>query len=197
MSPSGVLIRTSELHKSEDKSNLDGPQDQIAMPTTDILESSFTTTWNSNLQLGRDFTNTRKFPLNQATQRNLAKNICRVYHMISNPSNLNELLVKLHEYMAQPPRCSFLGATMAHIPVTVNSPTENPSDIIIDSGSNITLISMKTLNALVEVPKIKKGQKINLVQVTGKASTGYVELDLYFHTKEGPVKIRVEAYVVR
>jgi len=114
--------------------------------------------------------------------------------MISNPSNLKEPLVKLHEYMAQPPRCSFLGATMAHIPVTVNSPTENPSDIIIDSGSNITLISMKTLNALVEVPKIKKRQKINLIQVTGKISIlGYVKLDLYFHTKEGPDKIRVEA----
>ena len=49
-----------------------------------------------------------------------------------------------------------------------------------------------------ESPKIKKGQKINLVQVTGKASiSGYVEPDLYFHTKEGPVKIKVEAYVVK
>ena len=37
-----------------------------------------------------------------------------------------------------------------------------------------------------------------LVQVTGKASiSGYVELDLYFHTKEGPVKIKVKAYVVK
>jgi len=80
----------------------------------------------------------------------------------------------------------------------INSPTENLSDIIINSGSDITLISMNTLNALVEVPKIKKGQKINLVQVTGKASiSGYVELDLYFRTKEGPVKIKVEAYVVK
>jgi hypothetical protein len=57
---------------------------------------------------------------------------------------------------------------------------------------------MKTLNMLLEVPKIKKGQKINLVQVTGKASIlGYVDLDLYFHTPEGPIKIKVEAYVVK
>jgi hypothetical protein len=57
---------------------------------------------------------------------------------------------------------------------------------------------MKTLNALLDVPKIKKGQKINLIQVTGKASIlGYVKLDLYFHTKEGPVKIRVEACIIK
>ena len=154
-------------------------------------ESFFTTAQNSNLRLGRDFTNTRKFPLNRATRRNFAKNISRIYHTISNPINLKEPLVELHKYMARPPGCSFLGATVAHVPVTINSPTENLSDIIIDSGSDITLISMNTLNALVEVPKIKKGQKINLVQVTGKASiSGYVELDLYFRTKEGPVKIK-------
>ena len=71
-------------------------------------------------------------------------------------------------------------------------------DIIIDSRYDITLITEKTLGGLSESPKIKKGQKINLVQVTGKASiSGYVELDLYFGTKEGPVKIKVEAYVVK
>ena len=184
--------------KPEDESSLEGPQTQIATSTTDNSESFFTTAQNSNLHLGRDFTNTRKFPLNRATRRNLAKNISRVYHTISNPSDLKEPLVELHKFMARPPGCSFLGATAAHVPVTVNSPTENLSDIIIDSGSDITLISMKTLNALVEVPKIKKGQKINLVQVTGKASiSGYVELDLYFRAREGPVKIRVEAYVVK
>jgi hypothetical protein len=47
-------------------------------------------------------------------------------------------------------------------------------------------------------PKIRQGQRINLVQVTRKASiSGYVEVDLYFHTPDGPVKINVEAYVVK
>ena len=46
--------------------------------------------------------------------------------------------------------------------------------------------------------KFKEGQKINLVQVTGNASiSGYVDIDLYFHTPDGPVKINVEAYVVK
>ena len=46
--------------------------------------------------------------------------------------------------------------------------------------------------------KLRQGQKINLVQVTGNASiSGYVDIDLYFHTPDGPVKINVEAYVVK
>ena len=100
--------------------------------------------------------------------------------------------------MARPPGCSFLSASAAHVPVLINLPTENPSDIIINSRSDITLILEKALKGLLEAPKIKKGQKINLVQVTGKASiSGYVELELYFCTKEGPVKIKVKAYVVK
>ena len=43
-----------------------------------------------------------------------------------------------------------------------------------------------------------QGQRVNLVQVTGNASiSGYVNIDLYFHTLDGPVKINVEAYVVK
>jgi hypothetical protein len=64
--------------------------------------------------------------------------------------------------MAQPPGCSFLSATAAHVLVNINLVTENHSDIIINSGSDITLISMKTLNALLEIPKIKRGQKLIL-----------------------------------
>jgi hypothetical protein len=37
-----------------------------------------------------------------------------------------------------------------------------------------------------------------LVQVTGNTPiSGYVDIDLYFHTLEGPVKINVEAHVVK
>jgi hypothetical protein len=99
--------------------------------------------------------------------------------------------------MARPPGCSFLGATAAHVPVSINLPTENGSDIIIDSRSDITLISVKTLEGL-SGGLDSEGQKINLLQVNGKASiSGYVELDLYFNTKDGLVKIKVEAYIVK
>ena len=46
--------------------------------------------------------------------------------------------------------------------------------------------------------KLRQGQKINLVQVMGNASTsGYMDIDLYFHKPDGQVKINVEAYVVK
>src|SRR6202040_1786527 len=65
-------------------------------------------------------------------------------------------------------------------------------------GSDITLISLQTLQQLKVPSKMKIGQRINLVQVTANVSiSGYVLLDLYFHTSEGPLKLGVEAYVVK
>src|SRR5882672_1689227 len=64
--------------------------------------------------------------------------------------------------------------------------------------TDITLISDKSLAEMQNSTKFRQGQRINLVQVTGNASiSGYVDIDLYFHTPEGPVKINVEAYVVK
>ncbi len=41
------------------------------------------------------------------------------------------------------------------------------------------------------------GQKINLVQVTGKSTiSGYVNIDLFFDTPEGPIKMNVDVYIV-
>lgn len=37
-----------------------------------------------------------------------------------------------------------------------------------------------------------------MIQVTRKASiSGYIDLEIFFHTKDGPVKIKVEAYVAK
>ena len=47
-------------------------------------------------------------------------------------------------------------------------------------------------------PKIRQGQNINFVQVTGDTSiSGYVGVDLDFHTPDGPVRINVEAFVIK
>ncbi|KAJ7133955.1 hypothetical protein C8R43DRAFT_1205891 [Mycena crocata] len=68
----------------------------------------------------------------------------------------------------------------------------------IDSSSDITLISLRQLLKLTSIPKSKTGQSINLIQVTGTSSiNSYVNLDLFFHTPDGPVKINVDAYVVK
>ncbi|KAJ7077487.1 hypothetical protein C8R44DRAFT_911520, partial [Mycena epipterygia] len=73
----------------------------------------------------------------------------------------------------------------------------DPILVIIDSGSDITLISRKALEALTDPPKVKAGHDLKLIQVTGRSSiSGYVNIDLFFHTNDGPVKLTVEAYVV-
>ena len=70
--------------------------------------------------------------------------------------------------------------------------------IIVDSGSDIMLISQKTLEQMLKPPKIRTGQQIKLVQVMGNMIiTGYVSLDIYFETEEGPVLIKVEAYIIK
>ena len=99
--------------------------------------------------------------------------------------------------MARPPGCAFLGAKPTQTMAVVGSSRNSPMKIIADSGSDITLISKRALDSLLDKPRIKGGQKINLLQVTGNSSiSGYVELDVLFQAQEGSVKITVEAYVV-
>ena len=54
------------------------------------------------------------------------------------------------------------------------------------------------LDQMLKAPKVRLGQRIKLIQVTGKAViTGYVILDLIFRTPKGPVQMNVEAYIVK
>jgi|SRR5882762_2967114 len=79
---------------------------------------------------------------------------------------------------------------------TINSLASNSTKVIVDLGSDIPIISFKLLLEMQNPSKIR--QRINFVQVTGNTSiSGYVEVDLYFHIPDGPVKINVEAYVVK
>jgi hypothetical protein len=92
----------------------------------------------------------------------------------------------------------FFGSQATQVPATINSINKNLAKVIVDSGSDITLIFQKLLTEMLDPVKLRQGQKMNLVQVTGNASTlGYVNIYLYFHTPDGPVKINVEAYVVK
>jgi hypothetical protein len=99
--------------------------------------------------------------------------------------------------MARPGGSSFLGSKATEAHATVGSLTADPIIIIVDTGSDITLISRKTLAALSHPAKTKQGHNVNLIQVTGNISIdGYVNLDLFFHTEDGPVKLNVDAYIV-
>jgi len=72
------------------------------------------------------------------------------------------------------------------------------SSVIIDSGSNISLISSQLISQIQPPLKIKTGQKIKISQVTGWSSTNeYVNIDLYFNMEDGPVRLDLEAYVIK
>ena len=110
----------------------------------------------------------------------------------------NQELIELRRHLSRPPGCSLLGAKATEAYASINDIDGKPISVIIDSGSDITLISQKTLDQMLKAPKVRLGQRIKLIQVTGKAViTGYVILDLVFRTPEGPVQLNVEAYVVK
>lgn len=135
--------------------------------------------------------------LNRKSRRKFAQEID-----LANKRSLNistdGSTVTLKRRQARPPGCTFLGAKAIATPVNLTQEGINPTELVIDSGSDITLISETCLKNLKNSPKIKTGQKINLIQLTGSASiTGYVNLPIIFSTPSGPVRMDVEAYVVK
>jgi hypothetical protein len=69
--------------------------------------------------------------------------------------------------------------------------------ITFDISSEITLINEDLIPELSPEPKIKSGQKLKLVRVTGTSTISqYVIVPLIFDTDLGPVKMIVEAYIV-
>lgn len=137
--------------------------------------------------------------INRKTRRKLSKEINSVsLHTQGQRNDTERPIIELSKHLARPPGCSFLGARATEAQGRLNDPKAKLIPIIIDSGSDITLISQQTLDQMIKPPKIKTGQHIELIQVTGNAIiTGYVALDIYFETEEGPVLLKVEAYIVK
>ena len=135
--------------------------------------------------------------LNRVSRRKFAKEL-----RISTKNNSSPLQfgssVTLKRRQARPPGCTFLGAKAIVVNVNLLKENDNQAQMVIDSGSDITLISENFLKNLKNPPKPKNGQKINLVQLTGSTSiTGYVNLPVFFETPPGLVRMDVEAYVVK
>lgn len=108
----------------------------------------------------------------------------------------SELLV-LQRFMARPPGCAHLGSQATMIGGYLNSFMNHEIPIILDSGSNITLISTKALRNIKDPPRVRRGHNIRLSMVSGEVDVDqYVPLRLLFKTKDGPVQLGVEAYVV-
>ena len=164
------------------------------------------TDWETNLKnpysttpcLSSNFVIRRKPPdINRKIRRKLAHEINTTSYATQVQDDTHEL-IELRKHLSRLPGCLFLGAKATEAYTSVNDLGAKPISVIIDSRSDITLISQKTLDQMVRAPKVRVGQWIKLIQVTGKAIiTGYVVLDLIFKTPEGPVQLNVEAYVVK
>ncbi len=138
--------------------------------------------------------------LNRKTRRALARSISKTeFTTWDKPGRIDDKsLIELQKLMERPPGCTFLGSKATEAIASVNSLHRDKVKVIIDSGSDITLISQEALRNLSHSPTIQAGQQINLIQVTGSSSiSGFIKLDLYFDTEKGPVKINVEAYIVK
>jgi hypothetical protein len=127
--------------------------------------------------------------LNRNTRRRLAREIeAKNYHIRHSPGvRAEKALIEVRKHMARPPGCAFLGSNPVEATATVNGLDVDPLITVIDSGSDITLISQKALDGLSRPPKVKAGQNIKLIQVTGKSSiSGFVTLDLFYHLRRDP-----------
>ena len=138
-------------------------------------------------------------PINRQTRRKLSKEISSISFHTQVQENITEgPVIELKKHQARPPGCSFLGARATETLANLDDPRAQPIQVIVDSGSDITLISQQALDQMIKPPKVRSGQRIKLVQVTGNTIiNGYVALDLYFETEKGPVLMKVEAYVVK
>jgi hypothetical protein len=100
--------------------------------------------------------------------------------------------------MSRPPGCAFLGPKAVTILGNLMSWNRNLTPVVVDSGSDITLISKDWYRKLELPPKVKSGQRVKLVQVTGSVTIdGFVTIPCYFNTSGGVVLMELEAYVVK
>jgi deoxyuridine 5'-triphosphate nucleotidohydrolase len=105
---------------------------------------------------------------------------------------------QLKTIAGRPPGTTFLGVQPSKATVRVNALNGHSTQIVVDSGSNITLVSSKLLDKLNPSPKPKEGQHIKINQVTGRSSTNhFVPLELFFETPKEPVSLKIEAYIVK
>ena len=91
-----------------------------------------------------------------------------------------------------------MGAQPSKATVRLNSVDRLTAQIVIDSGSNISLVSTKLLDKLNPKPKIKEGQNIKISQVTSCASTTqYLPLEMFFESNWKFISLKIKAYIVK
>ncbi|QRV78981.1 Retrovirus-related Pol polyprotein from transposon [Ceratobasidium sp. AG-Ba] len=105
--------------------------------------------------------------------------------------------VVLRRISSRPPGTHWMGTKSSVISGWIGPVTGDPTKIIFDSGSEITLISEKLYKSLNPKPSVHIGQGVRIIQVKGNTETkNYITVPLTFETPQGQVEMLVDAYIV-
>ncbi|KAI0812776.1 hypothetical protein BC629DRAFT_1280051, partial [Irpex lacteus] len=94
---------------------------------------------------------------------------------------------------------SALGVSVVSMRGKLGGLEEEDTDLRLDSGADITLLSADYYHAMKQKPPLKRGAKLKLCQLTenGTELEGYVHIPVYVPTESGDVvAMMAEAYVV-
>ncbi|QRW10607.1 Retrovirus-related Pol polyprotein from transposon [Ceratobasidium sp. AG-Ba] len=98
---------------------------------------------------------------------------------------------------SRPPGTHWMGTKSSVISGWIGPVKGDPTKIIFDSGSEITLISEKLYKSLNPKPAVHIGQGVHIIQVKGNTETkNYITVPLTFETPQGQVEMLVDAYIV-
>jgi hypothetical protein len=132
-----------DLHESRiavaSRVDVDTPIDPFS-----INKSSPTVSTTSGAQIPTS----QMFGLNCHSRRRLAKDIRRSTYTIQQGDCDEPPLIELTKVMAQPPGCSFLGSKVVKVLGIIGELGDVSTEVIVDSGSDIMLISEKTWKEL-------------------------------------------------
>ncbi|KAJ7691794.1 hypothetical protein B0H17DRAFT_934671 [Mycena rosella] len=98
------------------------------------------------------------------------------------------------------PGDSALGVSVLSVRGWIESLENEPVDLRLDSGADITLVSEEFHTSLKNSPRIREGHKMSLAQLTdlGTAIKGYAILKVLMETTSGEIaELEAEAYVVK
>ncbi|KZV92965.1 hypothetical protein EXIGLDRAFT_613669, partial [Exidia glandulosa HHB12029] len=113
----------------------------------------------------------------------------------SEPERVYEVIPK-----RQPPAGhSSVGVSVLTAGGHLGSREEKPLPLRLDSGANITLIAKTYLESMLSPPKIRKGLKVQIAQLTNDNPKieGYVDMPVWIRAVDGTwLKFRAEMYVV-
>ena len=105
--------------------------------------------------------------------------------------------IKLEPLCSRPTGKTHLGVKTLFVPATIGAIDGLDTQVLVDTGANITLISMETYQKIPEKPKIKKTEDMPLASIGGNfKAQGYITVPIFFTTKKGVIEMELDLYII-